>query len=103
MGIRGYSGYRPPHRQKTILVGRYKRPGHIQPDGKPEFADKTDYRPAGDVIEIRSQGVYRNGELLDEPYLAEKFVYNKEERYEVPEGHVFVLATTETTAWTAGP
>lgn len=45
----------------------------------------------GDVIEIRSQGVYRNGELLDEPYLAEKFVYNKEERYEVPEGHVFVL------------
>ena len=45
----------------------------------------------GDIIEIRREGVYRNGELLDETYLAEKFVYKKEERYVVPEGHVFVM------------
>ncbi|MGI6140125.1 MAG: signal peptidase I [Caldicoprobacterales bacterium] len=45
----------------------------------------------GDTVEIRSDGVRRNGILLDEPYLVEEYVYHSEERYLVPEGNVFVL------------
>jgi signal peptidase I len=45
----------------------------------------------GDIIEIRSEGVYRNGDLLEEPYLVEEFVYDSTEYYIVPEDHVFVL------------
>ena len=45
----------------------------------------------GDVIEIRSGAVYRNGELLDEPYLLEEFMYGPSERFVVPEDHIFVL------------
>lgn len=44
-----------------------------------------------DTIEIRSNGVYRNGELLEEPYLVEEYAYHTEEIYKVPEDHVFVL------------
>src|SRR5690554_4888422 len=45
----------------------------------------------GDTIEIRNHGIFRNGELLEEPYLVEDFVYDTEEYYLVPEDHVFVL------------
>ena len=57
----------------------------------------------GDVIEIRSQGVYRNGELLDEPYLAESLFTTRRNVMRCRKGMSLSWATTETTAWTAGP
>jgi signal peptidase I len=45
----------------------------------------------GDTLEIREDGVYRNGDLLEEPYLLENNMYGSEQRFLVPEDHVFVL------------
>jgi len=45
----------------------------------------------GDVIEIRAGAVYRNGKLLEEPYLLDKFTYGPDERFVVPEDCVFVM------------
>lgn len=45
----------------------------------------------GDTIEFGSDGVYRNGNLLEEPYILEKFEYPLEEIYLIPEDHIFVL------------
>jgi signal peptidase I len=45
----------------------------------------------GDTVEIRSDGVRRNGILLDEPYLVEEYVYHSDRAIMVPEDHVFVL------------
>lgn len=45
----------------------------------------------GDVIEIKANEVYRNGELLDEPYINEPMMNELDNTWIVPEGHVFVL------------
>lgn len=44
----------------------------------------------GDTIEIREGSLFRNGELLEEPYLLEQNMYGQAS-YQVPEDHVFVL------------
>ncbi len=54
---------------------------------------------AGDIIDIDQEGnVYVNGELLDEPYVAEKNLgkCNQEFPYEVPENMLFVLGDNRT-------
>lgn len=44
----------------------------------------------GDVLELKSKAVYRNGEKLDEPYI--KYDANYVERtIHVPENHIFVM------------
>ncbi len=46
---------------------------------------------AGDVIEIKDDKVYRNGELLEEDYIKEPMVNSIPLKIVVPEGHVFVM------------
>ncbi|UJF32413.1 signal peptidase I [Paenibacillus hexagrammi] len=45
----------------------------------------------GDVIEYKDHHVYRNGELLDEPYLNEQMKDDKMKSWTVPADHVFVM------------
>lgn len=44
----------------------------------------------GDTIEVRGGGVYRNGRLLDEPYIAERIQYERA-LITVPQGKLLVL------------
>ena len=45
----------------------------------------------GDVIDIIDDVVYRNGEILDEPYLAEEMNQDETYHFEVPENHYFMM------------
>jgi len=45
----------------------------------------------GDTIEIRDGKLYRNGELLNEPYLKDPVMNEGDKTFYVPEGHVFVM------------
>lgn len=55
----------------------------------------------GDKLEFHDGHVYRNGEKLDEPYINEPMEFSMDGSYTVPEGDVFVMGTTGTTALTA--
>lgn len=46
---------------------------------------------AGDIIEIKNRHVYRNGQLLDEPYIKEEVWSSSNGIFEVPTDHIFVL------------
>ncbi|MCL1895032.1 MAG: signal peptidase I [Clostridiales bacterium] len=52
----------------------------------------------GDEIEIRAWGVYRNGGLIDEPYLADGGAGEEWMRVTVPEGRCFVLGDNRMSA-----
>lgn len=61
-----------------------------------QFVPGTDYIKrvigvGGDTIEILEGNVYRNGDLLEEPYLVEDPVIQDYGPVEVPEGYYFVL------------
>jgi len=45
----------------------------------------------GDIIEIKNSGVYRNGELLDEPYTRDGITDGEMEPSQVPWGSYFVM------------
>ncbi len=45
----------------------------------------------GDVLEFKDNQVYRNGQLLVEPYIKEKMVNQPDAKVVVPEKHVFVM------------
>jgi signal peptidase I len=45
----------------------------------------------GDTIEFKEGVVYRNGEALDEPYIKEPMAFESDQKYVIPEGHVFVM------------
>ncbi|MNJ75537.1 Signal peptidase I S [compost metagenome] len=45
----------------------------------------------GDTIEVKGGELYRNGTLLDEPYIKEAMLNNYEQVWEIPEDHVFVM------------
>ncbi|NLM59733.1 MAG: signal peptidase I [Clostridium sp.] len=45
----------------------------------------------GDKLEFIDGKIYRNGELLEEPYIKEAMYYTSDEPIIVPEGHVFVM------------
>ncbi|WP_223066680.1 signal peptidase I [Paenibacillus caui] len=45
----------------------------------------------GDKIEIKEGKVYRNGQLLNEPYIKEQMVIGPDQVYNVPADHVFVM------------
>lgn len=46
---------------------------------------------AGDTLEFKGNKVYRNGKLLDEPYIKEAMVNNPDRKIVVPEKYVFVM------------
>lgn len=45
----------------------------------------------GDVIELRDQQVYRNGQPLNEPYIKEKMQLTQDKKWTVPEESLFVM------------
>lgn len=45
----------------------------------------------GDALEFKDHQVYRNGEVLEEPYLKETMQFVSDRKWVVPEDHVFVL------------
>jgi len=45
----------------------------------------------GDVIELKDHQVYRNGEVLAEPYIKEVMEIVGEQEWIVPEDHIFVM------------
>ena len=45
----------------------------------------------GDTIEFSDSNVYRNGKLLDEPYIKEKMHSNSSQKIIIPENYVFVM------------
>lgn len=46
---------------------------------------------SGDVIEIKNQQVYRNGEALVEPYIKEKMYPAPDQKWVIPDNSVFVM------------
>ncbi|CEH29409.1 signal peptidase [Aneurinibacillus migulanus] len=46
---------------------------------------------AGDILEFKNGNVYRNGKVLDEPYIKEKMDPEFNEKVTVPENNVFVM------------
>ncbi|TYQ16805.1 UNVERIFIED_CONTAM: signal peptidase I [Acetivibrio alkalicellulosi] len=46
---------------------------------------------SGDTIEFKDGNVLRNGKILDESYVNGPVYYTKDQVFEVPEGHVFVM------------
>jgi len=69
--------------QGEILVFRYPR------DPSRDFIKRVIGVP-GDVMEVREGQVYRNGELLKEPYILE-MTRGSFPATKVPEGHLFVM------------
>lgn len=45
----------------------------------------------GDVLEFKDHKVYRNGNVVDEPYLKEIMQYSSNKKITVPANHVFVM------------
>jgi signal peptidase I len=46
---------------------------------------------SGDLIEIKDGKVFRNGQLLDEPYINEAMDIAPPQKWTVPDGYVFVM------------
>ncbi|GAA4700547.1 signal peptidase I [Brevibacillus fulvus] len=45
----------------------------------------------GDVLEFKDHKVYRNGVALDEPYIKEPMEFVSDDKWVVPDGHIFVM------------
>ncbi|MBA4495736.1 signal peptidase I [Paenactinomyces guangxiensis] len=45
----------------------------------------------GDTIEFKNNKIYRNGKLLEEDYIKESMMNTPNEKYKVPENHIFVM------------
>ncbi len=45
----------------------------------------------GDEIELKDHKLYRNGTLVDEPYIKEEMTLVAQGKWKVPSGHVFVM------------
>ncbi|MFE4744673.1 signal peptidase I [Paenibacillus chitinolyticus] len=54
---------------------------------------------AGDVLEFKDHQVYRNGQVLSEPYLKETMQFVSDKKWTVPEGHVFVMGDNRNDSW----
>ncbi|MFS0839402.1 signal peptidase I [Paenibacillus sp. 1P03SA] len=58
---------------------------------KKTFYVKRVIGKAGDVLEFKDHQVYRNGQALEEPYIKETMEFVSDQKWTVPEGHVFVM------------
>lgn len=45
----------------------------------------------GDVLEFKENRVYRNGTVLDEPYIKETMEFESDGKWTVPANHIFVM------------
>lgn len=90
-------------KQAYGLFGNDPQPGEIvvfrsellDEKGRKKLLIKRVIGVPGDTIQIRDGKVYRNGDLLDEDYLAPDCItfpeYGNEETYRVPEGKYFLM------------
>ncbi|MBP1156563.1 MULTISPECIES: signal peptidase I [unclassified Paenibacillus] len=63
----------------------------LRGDNDPSMYVKRVIGKSGDVLELKNSKLYRNGEQLDEPYLNETMELTADQKWTVPEGHVFVM------------
>jgi signal peptidase I len=98
----------PAYGEIVIIDSRVKRERSIKDDiidpvntylavtrlsSKPDrhiWVKRVIARP-GDVLEFVNNKVYRNGKILDEPYVKETMRHTSREKITVPENHVFVM------------
>ncbi len=78
-----YKNKKPQH--DDIVVAAY----HVGPDE--EQIIKRIVGIPGDRIEMKDDKLYRNGQLLDEPYINEPMKDNRNFCYDIPDGKVFVM------------
>jgi signal peptidase I len=62
----------------------------VRGDDKHVWIKRVIGRP-GDVLEFRDHKVYRNGEVLNEPYIKEEMIFTSDKKWVVPEDHIFVM------------
>ncbi|CAG7655261.1 Signal peptidase I T [Paenibacillus allorhizosphaerae] len=97
-------GYEPKYGDIVIIDSRVERPRSFKDDllehpllelmrgvqDENMYVKRVIGKP-GDVIELKEQKVYRNGEPLDEPYINETMQFSAERKWTVPEGSLFVM------------
>lgn len=71
-------------RSNVIAIKLFKSQNH-------DYWVKRVIGKPGDVLEIRDGLVYRNDQLLDEPYIKERIHIYSNDRIVVPENHIYVL------------
>jgi signal peptidase I len=45
----------------------------------------------GDTLEFKGHKVYRNGQVLNEPYVKEQMLFESDQKWVVPENHIWVM------------
>lgn len=63
----------------------------LRGDDDPSMYVKRVIGKSGDVLELKNSKMHRNGMPLDEPYLNEAMERAADQKWTVPEGHVFVM------------
>lgn len=61
-----------------------------EPDDHSMYVKRVIGKP-GDVLEFKNHKVYRNGAVLNEPYIKEPMQYTSDEKVTVPADHIFVM------------
>jgi signal peptidase I len=96
--------YEPEYEDIVIIDSRVNRPRTFKDDLMDNFFFRVFTKQEqnviwvkrvigkpGDVLEFKNNKVYRNGEELVEPYIKEEMYYHSDEKFVVPEGHIFVM------------
>ena len=97
-------GYEPKYGDIVIIDSRVERPRSFKDDvlehpllelmrgvqDENMYVKRVIGKP-GDVIELKEQKVYRNGQPLDEPYINEPMQPAAERKWTVPEDSLFVM------------
>ncbi|SDE59923.1 signal peptidase I [Paenibacillus sp. UNCCL117] len=96
--------YAPDYGDIVIIDSRVDRPRTLKDDllehpllrlisgvDDPNMYVKRVIGKPGDVLEMKNQQMYRNGQPLDEPYLNEQMQTSAPQTWTVPEDHVFVM------------
>ena len=90
IGLRLAYVFEEPQRQDIIIFPF--------PDNEKKTYIKRVIGIPGDVVEIRNDQVYVNGELLDEPYLKEPMNLKQNMTFVVPEDSYFVMGDNRNTS-----
>ena len=89
-------GYIPKYGD-IVIVNAHRYPLLLEEDSYQEELIKRVIGLPGDILEFdeENQVIYRNGEVLDEPYLAPNELVDGKERgtepFAVPDGYIFIM------------